>query len=280
MEPIDVAMTFDVERDKSIEAVIPEVTRLFEQYDAVGTWFLKHDYTDRFTEYTGAVVEDFPDIVSDLADVGEIGTHIHFRNVDGSFSMAPGLQRDLLERATDALRSRGYDSKSFRGGNLCADATTLDILEDLDYAVDSSVLPGHYRELPDGVVVDHRGEAGNRPYRPARDSHTRHGDSALLEVPVSGLSPFDSLSVGRPLAGVYNLIADRRPWDRVLPSLYHLWGRMSRAPIVLLFHDHEFGNDDGSLAALERFLHSVAASPWLQFTTVGHIAADRGFSSR
>jgi len=280
MEPIDVAITFDIERDTSIEAVMPEIIRLFERYDAVGTWFLKHDYTDQFTEYTGAVVEDFPDIARALADVGEIGTHIHFRDVDGTFSMAPNLQRDLLKQATESLRSRGYDATSFRGGNLCADATTLDILEDLDYAVDSSVLPGHYRELPDGVVVDHRGEVGNRPYRPARESHTTNGDRALMEVPVSGLSPLDSISVGRSLTGVYNRVADHRPLDRLLPSMYHLWGRMSHAPIVLLFHDHEFGIDDGSLAGLERFLHSVATSQWFQFATVGDIAAGRRSGSQ
>lgn len=280
MNPIDVAITFDVERDASIKAVMPDIISLFERYDAVGTWFLKHDYTDRFTEYTGAVVEDFPDLVSDLAGVGEIGTHVHFRDADGTFSMASDLQRDLLERATDALRNRGYVATSFRGGNLCADVDTLDILEDLDYAVDSSVLPGHYRELPDGVVVDHRGDAGNRPYRPARDSHATRGDRALLEVPVSGLSPLDSISVGRSLTGVYNRIADRRPIDRGLPWMYHIWGRLSHAPVVLLFHDHEFGNDDGSLAALERFVQSVAESPWLRFVTVGDIAADRRAVSR
>jgi hypothetical protein len=280
MEPIDVAITFDVERDASIESVMPEIICLFEQYNAVGTWFLKHDYTDQFTEYTGAVVKDFPDIVRALADVGEIGTHIHFRDVDGTFSMTPNLQRDLLERATESLRSRGYDATSFRGGNLCADATTLDILEDLDYAVDSSVLPGHYRELPDGVVVDHRGEAGNRPYRPARESHTSHGDRALLEVPVSSISPLDSFSVGRSLTGVYNRIADRRPLNRLLPLMYHLWGRMSRAPIVLLFHDHEFKTGDESLTALEQFLQFVAASAWLQFATISDIAADWRSRSR
>ncbi|EMA15952.1 polysaccharide deacetylase family protein [Haloarcula amylolytica] len=280
MEPIDVAITFDIERDTSIEAVMPKIIRLFERYDAVGTWFLKHDYTDQFTEYTGAVVEDFPDIARALADVGEIGTHIHFRDVDGTFSMAPNLQRDLLEQATESLRSRGYDATSFRGGNLCADTTTLNILEDLDYAVDSSVLPGHYRELPDGVVVDHRGEVGNRPYRPAQESHTTHGDRALLEVPVSGLSPLDSISVDRSLTGVYNRAADHRPLDRLLPPMYHLWGWMSRAPIVLLFHDHEFGTDDGSLVVLERFLHSVATSPWFQFATVGDIAAGRRSGSQ
>lgn len=274
MKPIDVAVTFDVERDTSIKSVMPEIIRLFEQYDAVGTWFLKHDYTNQFTEYTGAVVDDFPDIACALAEVGEIGTHIHFRDVDGTFSMAPNLQRDLLERATESFRSRGYDATSFRGGNLCADATTLSILEDLDYAVDSSVLPGHYRELPNDVVVNHRGEAGNRPYRPDRESHTTHGNRALLEVPVSSLSPLDSISVGRSLTGVYNRIADRRPVDQLLPSMYHLWGRMSHAPIVLLFHDHEFETDDGSLAALERFLESVESSPWLQFATISDIATD------
>lgn len=274
MEPIDVAITFDVERDTSIESVMPETIQLFEQYGAVGTWFLKHDYTGQFTEYTGVVVEDFPDIVRALADVGEIGTHIHFRDADGTFSMTPNLQRDLLERATESLRSRGYDVTSFRGGNLCADARTLDILEDLDYAVDSSVLPGHYRELPDGVIVDHRGEAGNRPYKPARESHTTHGDRDLLEIPVSGLSPLGSIPVGRSLTGVYSRIADCRPLDRLLPLMHHLWGRMSRAPVVLLFHDHEFKTDDGSLAALERFLEFVSASPWLQFATISDIATD------
>lgn len=274
MEPIDVAVTFDVERDTSIKSVMPEIIRLFEKYDAVGTWFLKHDYTDQFTKYTGAVVEDFPDITRALADVGEIGTHIHFRDVDGTFSMAADLQRDLLERATESLRSRGYDVTSFRGGNLCVDATTLNILEELDYTVDSSVLPGHYRELPNDVVVNHRGEAGNRPYRPDRESHTTHGNRALLEVPVSSLSPLDSISVGRSLTGVYNHIADHQLVDQLLPSMYYLWGRMSRAPIVLLFHDHEFGTDDGSLAALEQFLQSVESSAWLQFATIGDIAAD------
>lgn len=280
MEPIDVAITFDVERDTSIKTVMPEIVRLFEQYDAVGTWFLKHDYTDRFTEHTGAVVEDFADIVRSLADVGEIGTHVHFRDADGTFSMEPDLQRTLLERATGSLRSRGYDATSFRGGNLCADVTTLDILEDLDYTVDSSVLPGHYRELPDGVVVDHRGEAGNRPYHPARESHTTHGGRALLEVPVSGLFPLNPISAGRSLTGVYSRITDRRPLGRLLPPMYHLWGRVSRAPVVLLFHDHEFGINDESLVAFESFLRSVAASPWLQFATVGDIATEHRLATR
>lgn len=274
MEPIEVAITFDVERDTSIETVMPEIVRLFRRYDAVGTWFLKHDYTNRFTEYTGAVAEDFPGVTSDLAEVGEIATHIHFRDADGTFSMAPALQRELLTRATNALRSRGYDVTSFRGGNLCADASTMDILASLDYAVDSSVLPGHYRELPDNVVVNHCGEVSNRPYRPAQESHTEYGDHALLEVPISSLSPLNSISTGRSLKGLYNRLADQQPLDRLLPMMYHLWGWTSRAPIVLLFHDHEFGTEDGSLAALERFLHSVATSSRLQFATVEDIAAN------
>jgi peptidoglycan/xylan/chitin deacetylase (PgdA/CDA1 family) len=272
MDQIDVAVTFDVERDPTIRDVIPRLVELFDRYDAVGTWFLKHDETARFTDYTGRVAEDFPNIVADLADVGEIGTHIHFRNQDGDFSMDAGLQRELLETATDALRSQGYEATSFRGGNLCADATTLSILEELGYQADSSILPGHYRQLPDGVVVDHRGAARNLPYTPARSSHVARGDLDLLEVPVSSLLPFESVSVGRSLTGLYNRAVEREPLDRFLPAVYRLWGRTSGAPVVLLFHDHEFSLDDGSLDVLERFCRTVSDSSRFRFATIGEIA--------
>jgi hypothetical protein len=271
MEPIDVALTFDVERDETIREVMPRIATTFERHDAVGTWFLKHDYTNRFTDYTGRVVEDFPNVVEQLVSVGEIATHIHFRDVDGTFTMDPEIQRDLLTAATESLRDHGYTATSFRGGNLCADATTLQILEDLEYDADSSVLSGHYRELPDDVVVDHRGDAGNRPYVPSRNSHVTAGNLDLTEVPVSGLIPLETLSLGRSLTGIYNRVAPMKPLNRLLLLLFTLWGLTSGAPIVLLFHDHEFALDDGSLAALETFVGAVAESPRFRFATIRQI---------
>jgi len=53
--------------------------------------------------------------------------------------------------------------------------------------------------------------------------------------------------------------------------LFTLWGLTSGAPIVLLFHDHEFALDDGSLAALETFVGAVAESPRFRFATIRQI---------
>lgn len=274
MDKIDVALTFDVERDASIKSVMPKIADLFGRYDANGTWFLKHDYTNRFTDYTGRVIEDYPEIVEELSEVGEIGTHIHFRDMDGTFSMDPKLQRKLLECATETFRSRGFSARSFRGGNLCVDATTLNILDELEYMVDSSVLPGHYRELPDGVVVDHRGETGNRPYYPAKNCHVSYGNLNLLEVPVSGLLPFEGLSRGRSLRGLYNRTIRTESVNRILPVLFQVWGWTSGAPVVLLFHDHEFSPHNGSLSAFDRFLRYLSESKWFRLKTISQIAEE------
>jgi len=270
----DIAITFDIEHDDTIQHVIPEIIDILNRYDAVGTWFVKHDYTGEFTDYTGRVLWEYPRIIANLDEVGEIGTHVHFRDIEGTFSMDPSLQRELIEDATKSFRDQGYDVTSFRSGNLCVDEKTLQILEDFDYQADSSVLPWHRRALPDEVVVNHENVRGHKPYTPSSISHTEPGDLNILEIPVSSLSPLKRLPIRRSLTGFYNKLADTPGLNRLVVPLYRLWSAITGAPIVLLYHDHEFAIGDGSLDAFERFVRSVSNNSTTRIVTIDDIRTE------
>jgi peptidoglycan/xylan/chitin deacetylase (PgdA/CDA1 family) len=144
MTTIKLALTMDVEplppemlgcfkdRDAPLAAVSTFLD-LTERYNIPVTYFITHDYWDK-------IDFRFPHLVQRMSEIGEIGCHTHFRD-NRIYRTDHGFQRMLIESATDALRSQGFDVRSFRGGAWFFNRDTLRVLEELNYSIDSSIKP-------------------------------------------------------------------------------------------------------------------------------------------
>jgi hypothetical protein len=125
----------------------------------------------------------------------ELGTHLHGElAAPDAFEpeVTSALQRDYppeVERAklawlTGAFRRAfGRAPKSFRAGRFGIGAATLGILQDLGYAVDSSVTPFvDWSEVAPGLSF---AGAPTQPYYPDTHQPARAGACLVLEVPVT-----------------------------------------------------------------------------------------------
>jgi hypothetical protein len=182
--------------------------------------------------------------VDRLNEVGEIGTHVHFRNENGVFNSDVEFQKILIENATDYLRNIGFDIQSFRGGDHFFNNDTLKILENLNYSIDSSVMQGFSRIMQDNFSVNHCSKKKeiiiNKPYFMSYDDYLVSGNSPILEIPVTNLLFFlkkPNFFLPFPVAG-NNKIG---PISNFAFSLTKIFNFINKdLPIVLLFHDFTF----------------------------------------
>ncbi|MGQ0639629.1 MAG: polysaccharide deacetylase family protein [Gemmatimonadaceae bacterium] len=138
----------------------------------------------------GRFAEQYPDLLRECARRGyELGTHGWEHAVDQQerFGGASYVtQRRLLTLSTDALlQATGIRARAFRAPNLHVDETTLRVLSELEYRVDSSV-PSHRFDLGYGRIDSPRYyRAPLHPYHPDPSDLSREGTSKVLEVPPS-----------------------------------------------------------------------------------------------
>lgn len=272
---IKIALTCDVERDYSIKKHMPKIHSLFKEYGVIGTWFIQHDYGNHYTSDCGRVDDCFPDIVASLSEVGEIGTHVHFRNKDGLFQTDFAFQKDLLTKATESLRDKGFNIRSFRGGDHFFTKETFQILTELNYSIDSSIMQGFKKKLTDSFVLDYRYDNHidhfNKPYYLDTKNFLAKGKSNILEIPVTNtlfflkapsyFIPFPTpghMKLGLLSTMIYPLI---KTWDFL----------QINSPIVILFHDFTF-NGKNSIKYLEEFLKKGSNDQAISFVTLSDIA--------
>jgi hypothetical protein len=198
MDTVALLLTIDVEEDmprwvpeREITvhnvAALPRLQRLCDDFGVLPTYL---------TTYRVAIDPAAADVLGDLQSQGrcEIGAHLHPWNTP-PLPHGPELQamratqipvdamRAKLRTLTDTLEQVfGQRPRSHRAGRFGLNGVCLQALEDLGYAVDSSVVPG----------VSMRGEGGEdfieaptTPYFPDRMDPRRPGDCAVYEVPVS-----------------------------------------------------------------------------------------------
>jgi len=129
----------------------------------------------------------------------ELGTHLHGEYI-APMAKFPGenfggcdpgemqceYEKDIefqkLKNLTDKFIALfGYAPKSFRAGRFGARGWTLQCLETLGYTHDTSVTP--FRNWHD--IADFSKPGSLTPYYPSKENICRHGDSKILEVPVS-----------------------------------------------------------------------------------------------
>lgn len=126
----------------------------------------------------------------------ELGVHLHGEfvephafepDVTRAFQRhyPPAVERAKATAATDLfIRAFGQQPRSFRAGRFGIGPASIPILEDLGYAVDSSVTP-HLEWSSAGAPDLSFHGAPTQPYHPDPSSPARPGRARLLEVPVT-----------------------------------------------------------------------------------------------
>ncbi len=147
-------------------------------------------------DYPVAVDTEAARVLRDLASGTdcEVGAHLHpwcnppYRETPGVVNsffhrLPQALQLEKMQVLTQAIEANlGVRPISYRAGRYGFDATTIPVLEQLGYRVDSSVVP--YRR------AKHPGEPSFPittlyPYPLHRDDVCASGDSSILEVPIT-----------------------------------------------------------------------------------------------
>lgn len=124
----------------------------------------------------------------------EIGTHLHtwstppvsdgeIRNKAFLHSLAKHIQKEKFNNLHNAIAENlNVEPKSYRGGKYSFDLTLLEILEEMEYVLDTSVTPfNNWSHIGGPDFVD----AVTTPYFPSRIDVFKKGDFSVLEVPVS-----------------------------------------------------------------------------------------------
>ncbi|HVZ73811.1 MAG TPA: hypothetical protein VHJ20_15635 [Polyangia bacterium] len=194
-------VTIDCERDKGAgwrvqrpaayagvhDGIVKKLHPLFASFGVTPTYLLSPE-----------VIRDDAslDAITKLPGAFELGTHLHAEYVapdadddaeSSTFQAAlpADVERAKLEALTRLFRERvGRAPRSFRAGRFGIGATTLAILADLGYAVDSSVTPFLDWSATGPGAPDFR-DAPVSPYRPDPTQPARVGDSPVWEVPVT-----------------------------------------------------------------------------------------------
>ncbi len=262
-------------------------------------------------------------VLNELLQAGdcEIGAHLHAwttppeHDLDRrTTTVYPYLyeypvetQRAKLRRLVDQIgESFGVSPRSYRAGRWGLDSTSLDLLEELGFIVDSTVTPWFsWRERPGltpGVTGPSFVSATLHPYHPGSGDPSLPGNRAILEVPVT-TSLYGPLARG-PFAPARDLWARgdrlargiRRVLDRTRLART-LWLRpqvcspdemlaLSRQVIAggvpllnIMFHSSElgdtrYGRQGGLLTALDAFLTALAGErPFRGATLTGFAEA-------
>lgn len=285
--PFQVALTYDVERNAptyirssgsvySGMELMPEVVGIMRSHCVPGTWYLAHD-----VDPENQIARHFPRTVADMADLGEVGCHVHFREFDKVRTDEPFV-RETVTEATRYQRSLGHAITGFRGGNLFMSPGLFRVLVDLGYQTDSSVLPGHRVKMPDGLRIDHTGRRSCEPYYPRRQDPWSGGGDEILEIP---LSAYPVVSFRTPLFSVLlNYLVLISNLVLLEPDL--AFERMQKirakwptenAVVVLSAHPHDFLSagltQERKLQNFDSFIGRVRRLPDATFTTAAGIRA-------
>ena len=170
---------------------------------------------------------------------GEIGAHLHpwctppYAPEDQRTSyvgrLPVSLQRDKLTSLTETLEeATGCRPTSYRAGRWGLSASSVPVLEELGYLVDSSVTPLRWEQDRDGPNFM---GAPVHPYLLGRKEVQEPGEGPLLEIPAT-------LGMARPLGRALVPVIRRLPpfpgLGRILEGLGRVWLRPSELDETVL----------------------------------------------
>lgn len=140
------------------------------------------------------------DFLQSLKRPFELGLHLHPEFIEPGKSIlsyggsvpreflssdhAPGIRAEKIRNAVELfVRTFDRPPSSFRAGRFSVDGTTLEILSDLGFTVDSSVTPFVNWARQGGPDFSRCDRV--LPYHPCRSNALEAGSLAILEVPVT-----------------------------------------------------------------------------------------------
>jgi len=134
---------------------------------------------------TGEVAENCPDMIREMIRAGhEVGCHGMFHENFDTFGATEQARR-ITMASEHIANSSGNRPKGFRAPQHRANGATLEVLEELGYVYDSSVLPRTPFMRPETRKKWRQMKAPNHPYYPSRTDITKKGDCKVLELPTS-----------------------------------------------------------------------------------------------
>lgn len=202
-----IVLSVDVERDISryvgegyvgVEDGIPPLLELLSDLNMRADFFL-----------TGNVCREHPTTVKEIMNRGHnIGCHGSEHKVQYYSSKTRDWQEGDISAARDEIKSvLGITPRAFRAPNFSLNSDTLQVLESLEFEMDSSILPGRaVKKWRLFTILDHR-EAPREPYRPSRTDPTKPGNSNIVEVPVTENPLHHGIPIG---SGFLNYFGEKK----------------------------------------------------------------------
>jgi hypothetical protein len=177
--PVQACLTVDVERGTKTPTFIgidSDVSMILDLFRPIcrATFFV-----------TGEVAERLPQTIRTISREGhEVSCHgLHHERFD---TLEPDEQFRRIKLATEhIMNATGTRPVGFRAPQHRGNAATIFALEKLGYEYDSTVLPRTPFMRPQAYKKWRFLFAPSSPYHPSRTSIVRHGDSTILELPVS-----------------------------------------------------------------------------------------------
>jgi len=278
---VDLVVSLDTECDKGrkwrlkrplrfenvLEGVPRRLQPLFDRYGIRATYLLSPE-----------ILKDdaCADAMRTLEGRAELGTHLHAEfiepdpkpgaDVTDAFQSEypPEVERAKLRNLTRLFEARfGRAPTSFRAGRYAIGPHTLTFLEELGYAVDSSVTPHAWWLRRKNFGVNFMG-APDQPYHPSARDFRRRGAMRILEVPITLVNPFWE----RWPAALRRAVDPTRSWQSILLKalfrrrLRSTWLRPSLATAdeMLAVTKHMDAKANGRPATLCMMFHSNEAT--------------------
>ena len=140
--------------------------------------------------------------------------------------------------------------------------TTVQVLQEAGFTVDCSLLPGEkgtHKSTGDFILFDKRRHRDPRPYRPALEHPWMHGDSEIIELPVSG-----NLG-GGDIGGQIQRLRERLDGPHEVDVFQSFWHHFEFA---------DLGWTQGTVRDAEKFLLECARQQKVVFSTASEAAED------
>lgn len=231
---VPVLITWDVDPDRWAtwdrkQRALSLVLDLCEEFDIRSTFFITADFFSN----------NYPDALRRIRVLGhEIGCHGLTHGDEEEYNRMPeAMQRVHIEEATNKLEAAtGMSVRAFRGPRAKISATTLRLLSERGYQVDSTVCSQRIDFVSSNLINGGWLVAPRRPYHPHPTNPFRRGDLPIWEVPISALIvPFLSGSLN--VFGLWFM--------KALFALLYTESRYTGKPIVYLAHPVEFIRSGG-----------------------------------
>jgi hypothetical protein len=223
-----IVLSVDVERDISryveesyvgVEEGIRPLLEMLDDLEIRSNFFV-----------TGDICRKYPDLVSDMSSGGHsVGCHgLEHRVQYYSSKTKEWQEQDISKAKREIQKVVNKAPKIFRAPNFSVNSDTLQVLQSLNFEMDSSILPGRLvKKWRLFTLLDFR-KAPREPYMPSKEDITVPGESGIVEIPITENPLFEGIPIG---SGYLNYFGEEKFHKAV--------NAVEQSYVLLLFHPWE-----------------------------------------